>query len=285
MFRGENQDDSDFFHGYHMLTLAIKPFLDIENAGLAVPAGRGIHPTRTIPTWELIVVRSGTLEMFEDDRTFSIGPGGYLLLRPGHRHGGSAPFRSGLSFYWVHFHLRRHRGGDRLVVPQCGYPRRVDHVIELFRRLLDEQEGNWCVPHVGELLLAQCFCELACGDADPEQNPGSQLAWHARKCIAEQYDDPALSTAVIAAELQCNSDYLGRLYQRTFGCSIVAAIRQLRLRRARRLLMDSAMTIEQIARSCGYRQGDYFRRVFHQAAGQSPRAFRNLYARFHVNTE
>ena len=49
--------------------------------------------------------------------------------------------------------------------------------------------------------------------------------------------------------------------------------------------MDTAQTVEQIARACGYRDGDYFRRVFRQSAGQSPRAFRNLYARFHVNTE
>src|SRR5690606_8128577 len=67
--------------------------------------GRGTHIRRVIPSYELIIVRSGTLEMREEDRQFHLQAGQALLLWPGREHAGISPYGADLSFYWIHFTL------------------------------------------------------------------------------------------------------------------------------------------------------------------------------------
>ena len=71
-------------------------------AGKFIFAGEGRHITRVHDWDELIVVLQGELEMFEEDRKFSVRAGEWLLLRRGKKHGGLAPYPANLSFFWLH---------------------------------------------------------------------------------------------------------------------------------------------------------------------------------------
>ena len=47
-----------------------------------------MHPTRIISSHELILVRQGRLEMWEEEKAFALEEGHTLHLWPGRRHGG-----------------------------------------------------------------------------------------------------------------------------------------------------------------------------------------------------
>ena len=63
-----------------------------------------IHPTRTIDTYELILVREGTVYIKEGITEYTLNVGDMLLLEPNTVHGGFRKSEGKTSFYWFHFH-------------------------------------------------------------------------------------------------------------------------------------------------------------------------------------
>ena len=84
------------------------------SAGRFISRGKGRHITRVIDSYELILVVSGVLEMFEESRRFRVAAGEYLVLSPGRRHGGIGAYSADLSFFWCHFLARSEAGKARL---------------------------------------------------------------------------------------------------------------------------------------------------------------------------
>jgi AraC-like DNA-binding protein len=247
-----------------------------------------MHVERTIDSYELILVRSGRLDMGEEDRRFTLAAGRTLLLWPGRRHYGTRPYPRDLSFFWVHFHMPkadRKPAGPALSVPQTAAPARPDRLAELYRRYLDDQESGARDEFSFSMLLGLMLAEVA----RPGPPPGgcgaaAALAGKADAFVRTHFHEP-ISTALVARELDCNPDYLGRVFRRTYGFGLTAAIHGRRLVHARRLLLESSLNVGEVAREVGFYDPGYFRRVFRRREGMSPRAFRRMHARAHVNTE
>ncbi|MFA5204401.1 MAG: AraC family transcriptional regulator [Lentisphaeria bacterium] len=270
------------------------------NAGFFISRGRGRHPERVIDSQELILVNRGRLGMFEEERGFDLGPGDALLLTAGRRHGGTAPYPPDLAFYWLHFHWVADSapaaaaggaaGEPVLELPATVHLAQPERVEDLLRRFLNDQEAGCLDRPVADLLLLQILAELAAAAAvagRPEggaTGPGAVLASRARQLIQSRFHQ-GLSTARLARELHCNPDYLGRQFKAVCRMTLVEAIHQQQIAKARALLQDSPLNSREIAQACGFRDAIYFRRVFKQHAGLAPLAFRRLYARRHVNTE
>jgi AraC-like DNA-binding protein len=101
--------------------------------------------------------------------------------------------------------------------------------------------------------------------------------------IRINYDKP-LNTSTIAEAVGYNADYLGRIYRQIYGFTLTEAIHRRRVSIACDYLMDSNLTIEQIAQKCGFSDPDYFRRVFKRYMQVSPGTYRDEFSHFHVNT-
>ncbi|MBA3847834.1 MAG: AraC family transcriptional regulator [Planctomycetes bacterium] len=258
-------------------------------SGLFVSRGHGIHPRRTIDSWEIIYLIGGSLTMREGDRRFDLRAGQALLLQPGIEHAGVEPYSRDCRFYWVHFRRggRDERAADaaELHVPQVSTLARPDALTALIRRYLDDQQSGRLTPAMGSHLIALMLIELALPN-EAKAHDGAQraLARHAHELILTRFHE-RISTAGIARALKCNADYLGRCYRRVYGHGVVDAIHRRRLQRARELLLDSAQTIEAVATTCGFADALYFRRVFKRHQGMAPAAFRRMHSRLHMNTE
>ncbi len=267
--------------------LRVAPFVRPAHGGLFISRGRGIHPDRTIDSYELIMVRSGRLGMGEEDRRFALSAGGTLLLWPGRRHFGIEPYSKDLSFFWVHFRLpRRASRASRQVlsVPQTARPARPDRLAELYSRYLDDQESGGRDELSFSMLLGLMLAEVARPGLPVEAGTSVALASKADAYISTHFHEP-ISTALVARELDCNPDYLGRVFRRTYGFGLTEAIHRRRLVHARRLLRESGLNVAGVAREVGFEDPGYFRRIFRRREGVSPRAFRQLHARMCVNTE
>jgi AraC-like DNA-binding protein/mannose-6-phosphate isomerase-like protein (cupin superfamily) len=257
------------------------------NAGLFLSKGKWIHSERVIDSYELIFVRQGTLSMHENGNKFLIKPGQTLLLWPGRTHGGTEFNPEDLQFYWIHFDVKaeKRKGTDTLIqIPQTVTLKRPDRFTELFRRFLDDQESKCLDQTSADLLVMLMLCQVAQAQrlSDPSGGTAVVLAQRAESYIRTNFDRP-ISTSTVARALDCNPDYLGRVFREIYGTSPTNFIHKVRLQHARALLMDTGMSVSQIARECGFDDSGYFRRVFRHNEGMSPLAYRKLYARVHVN--
>ncbi len=264
--------------------------IESENAGLFVSRGVGRHPDRVISSFEVIFVVRGVLRLAEEDREFAVGHGEYLVLVPGVRHWGSGDFPEELEFYWLHFRKLGAARGSRperlsLDFPRHGRVGDPSRLLELFRWFLDAQEKQRLEPKRANMLCLMILLEIdrreSRASEDDERVP--LVAREAKRLISRSFQGE-IATSLVARELSCNPDYLGRVYKRCFGLSVMEDIHAHRIRLAKRLLLDENNNVNEVSLECGYGNVVYFRRLFKRSEGMSPNAFRKLYSHMHINS-
>ena len=278
-----------------MLSLNTYCPLKAQNAGLFISRGTAMHPTRVIESHELIFVKQGELDMWEEDQAFHLEPGCTLHLLPQRQHGSTKPMPPDLKFYWIHFEIdsRGGRAGRRshenlapsMKVPQLARLTQPERLERLFPTFLDDQEMGTLHPYSANLLMMLMLTEVA---QSVEVKPANAVnlnvvATWAHTYIRINYERP-ITTAKVAEALGYNADYLGRIYRQEYGITITEAIHRRRVGVASDYLLDTSLTIEQISQKCGFTDPDYFRRVFRRYMKVSPGDYRKEYSRAHVNT-
>ncbi len=264
--------------------------LQSENAGLFISRGVGRHPDRVIESHEIIHVVRGTLVLCEAGHEYSVSAGEYLILVPGVRHWAPEDYRPGLEFYWIHFRLVSAEGAggrarDAIDVPRLGRVGDAERLEELFRWFLDSQEQQDLDPTLANGLCHMMLLVLAHRPrrASEEDERIPMLAREAKRLLSRSFQED-VTTSLLARKLTCNPDYLGRLYKRSFGISIMDDLHALRIRLARTLLMDEELNVNEVAARCGYHDATYFRRMFRRQVGVTPTRFRDLYSHMHINS-
>lgn len=250
-----------------------------QNGGKFISRGQGRHITRKIPNMELIFVLSGTLGIFEEEQNFTLQNGDFLLLYPERRHGGTIPYPGNLSFFWGHF------SGDPAKLnafPQSGRAVRPEVMGNYFAQLLTEQN----IPENQmscDLLLALLLNETL--RSDPEQlSAANCLALAAEQFIKLRFADP-ISTGLIAEELHCNADYLGRVFKQRYQCTVIDYLNQVRIRYAARLLQSGYHSIKEAAYASGFADMSYFRKRFLWEYAMRPAEYRRQWVGNHINTD
>ncbi len=260
--------------------------LEVVACGLFISSGRGEHPDRVLDSYELIVVRKGTLSLWEEDVRFDIGPGQALVLFPGRRHRAAAPFARELSFYWIHFVPQGPPGrAASIELPQVMQVQRPECVAEFFHRYLEDRQAERLDPMSASLLLLLILREVGRAPLDAAPSPpsrGAALAGRAEAYVT-RYLAEKLSTARIARALRVNPDYLNRVFRSLHQVTLTEYLQRRRATDAAIMLRDTTNTVAEIASACGYDSVGHFRRVFQRHHGVSPSAYRALMARAFVN--
>ena len=150
---------------------------------------------------------------------------------------------------------------------------------------MKNQETGLLHPYAANLLTMLMLVEVAQSFDEKLEQADDQnvVATWAHTYIRINYDRP-ISTRKIAEALGYNPDYLSRIYRKVYGCTLTDAIHRRRVQVACDYLMDSSLSIEQIALKCGFSDPDYFRRIFRRCTQVSPGDYRKAYAHMHVNT-
>ena len=261
------------------------------NAGLFVSTSTGKHPVRTIDSYELLFMKSGTLDLFEEKQTFHLVAGDALILRPGRLHGGISPYEEGDSFYYLHFNVQREsraRGTGRLSLPRLVHLQNPDRLVEFLHCYLDAQETGGLSDTLASFLVMTMLAEVqhaAVEDCTAEKGSRGHDAVLSRvqAYISRHYDED-ISTSTIAQALHYNPDYLARAFRQAAGYTITHAIHKRRIRDAKALLIQNYMNIEEIAAASGYREAGYFRKVFKSLTGMTPHRFRELHSHVHFTS-
>ena len=102
----------------------------------------------------------------------------------------------------------------------------------------------------------------------------SPLIKNALAFIDENYDKQ-LSLARLAAEVNANSSYLSRRFAEELGTSYKNYVNNLRLEKAKQLLLFSNRSISEIAFRLGFSSQSHFTNLFKKAFNATPGEFRN----------
>lgn len=253
------------------------------NAGLFVSPGHGRHPERTIDSCELILVKSGILGIEEEGRAYELRAGETLILAAGLRHGGTLDYAKDLQFYWLHF---RPQAGEA-ALPRHAVLRRPERLVELFRRYLDDQEAGELSPERADamvtLMLLETLLRIPEGFV-PAKAGDENLAAQAENLMLARFHEPSLSASAVAKALKCNPDYLNRVFRLARGKTLTAALQGLRVKHVAQLLLEGNLNVEEAALRSGFSDRAYMRRLFKRLKGMTPKEYRNLHLRMHINT-
>lgn len=83
-----------------------------------------------------------------------------------------------------------------------------------------------------------------------------------------------VSLSELAERFYINFTYASSLFKKTTGVTFSQYITELRMKRARSMLKDPALSIARISELCGYEDSYYFNKVFKKYYGISPSAYR-----------
>ncbi|MBM7646302.1 YesN/AraC family two-component response regulator [Scopulibacillus daqui] len=92
--------------------------------------------------------------------------------------------------------------------------------------------------------------------------------------MEQNYHIHQLSLKDIAEYVGLSPSYYSHLMTQSKGRSFRSILTDIRLRKARQLLVETTLTIQEITDQIGFTDANYFSRVFKKAAGKSPRAYR-----------
>ena len=157
--------------------------------------------------------------------------------------------------------------GDAWSVPGCGGI--LPLVEDLHSQLLSR--GDEALHEAGTLFLHALAKVAGIARQHPETAPTAvdrAVAW--MSC----HLDADVTLADLARVAGVSSWHCIRLFQEFHGVPPIAYLRLLRLHRAKTLLQSSELGVRQIALAVGYAKVQHFTRMFTQAMGMSPRAYR-----------
>jgi AraC-like DNA-binding protein len=122
---------------------------------------------------------------------------------------------------------------------------------------------------------------LAVGERPPSGGSHrARLRKRILEIIEEKYSDPSLEADGIARDVGISKRYLQALLAES-GATFVGCVNSVRLDHARQLLADSRRTghrTSEIAWQCGFRDPDYFARLFRKRFGCTPKEWRKILA-------
>ena len=101
----------------------------------------------------------------------------------------------------------------------------------------------------------------------------SHLIKRIQQYVNTHYAQP-INNAMIAGEFGYSPNYIGRLFRDATGMNLNDYIKDVRVGRARDLLLHTSMRIADIARETGFTDAQYFSVVFRQKTGCTPSEYR-----------
>ena len=264
------------------------------SAGKFIAGEHSIHPRRTLDNHVLLIGCSGTNPIAQDGRLYHLTADHFMLLPAGHTHYGIAPASHKQSHFWCHFLLPTSAGEtDCFHLPEFGRLINAEKFRILFTQLIDtaydssihdeQLRREVCNSYIRIILL-----NLANELSMPE--PGKYTASKKRQATVSSvrewirlHQSDGITASQAAEACGYNRDYLTQMFQAELHCSINQYIRTQRMDSAKKLLLNTDLSIKEIAREIGFQDEKYFMKCFKKAESVTPSEYRSTYFHVHIN--
>lgn len=119
--------------------------------------------------------------------------------------------------------------------------------------------------------------ELVSDEKDSENARLFMVREWIRAYIAEHYTEE-LSMQDVAKAMRYSDAYFCKLFKQCFRVNFSAYLNEFRVEKAKGMMEDPRVSVKDIAFSCGYRDSNYFARVFKRITGKTPSEYRFVLA-------
>lgn len=116
--------------------------------------------------------------------------------------------------------------------------------------------------------------EVIDGVSLQQQKATTDIVEQAIHYIQTHYKNPNLSLENVANFVDRSSSYTSHILAKRLGTNFRELVNQMRMKEAEKLLLGSNMGIQQISYEIGFRNANYFSRVFKQKHNTTPREFK-----------
>lgn len=168
------------------------------------------------------------------------------------------------------------RAMDYLLKPSAG--EEVVAVLEEAMRLADEAKQNAnetpaeVIMHIDEVQRGEREPVVGNEGSSPDIRMNA-VAEMIRNYIDENYqEDISLQTA--ASAMNYSDAYFCRIFKQCFDRSFIVYLSEYRVDKAKQLLSDVKNNVKDISRKVGYRDSNYFAKVFKRVEGVTPTEYR-----------
>ncbi|MBN2982313.1 AraC family transcriptional regulator [Cohnella algarum] len=286
-----------------MLRMNIDYVPKINLVGYVEYTAPWIHFKRNINEYVLYVIKAGELHMAENGDQYKLGKGDMFLLEPNRDHWGTE--KHTCDYYYIHF---QHPDIQRTAIEDpAAFGRKL-----ILEHRESEEDGNLCYfpkhytmpdknsfyqvmhaltdlvqlylrPRFNRGLTGLRFSEMlielsrihfmdTLQNGDGRQTK-SFMKVHALLGYIHQHYMNKLTSSAIEKELECNYDYINRVFKEVTGTTITRYINEVRIRRAKELIEATHLSFGEIAYLTGLGDPYYFSRLFKQYVGMAPREY------------
>ncbi|MNR27937.1 HTH-type transcriptional regulator YesS [compost metagenome] len=119
--------------------------------------------------------------------------------------------------------------------------------------------------------------EYACQHVGQQEKSVGLIIHKASKLIQERYQT-GISLDELASHFNITPEYLSSLFQKELGMSFTAYLKDIRMKKAKELLMNTSLKSYEVAEQVGYPDAKYFSKVFKDAIGLTPGEFQKVFS-------
>lgn len=229
----------------------------------------------------MVVPWQGTGTVYADDRRFALGPLQSLLIFPFQFHHGFDFKQESVVWLIVTFELPDAAALEGLRLQPMRRIKGEDY--ELLNGLVTSWEAKartnelsqWLGLFLNRMLAAQPVGRVR---NDIRTGKPSPLLMRINQHCMRRLDK-AIGLKELAGRMSISESYLRARFRAEMGMSLGQHLRRLRLQKAMSLLLQSELSISQIAERCGFDSIFSFSRSFHRFSGMKATDYRNRFAR------
>ncbi|MDD6128680.1 MAG: AraC family transcriptional regulator [Selenomonas sp.] len=249
---------------------------DVDSAASAMT--RNLHAHSNIA--ELLLVYRGYGIYRVGGRRYVAGEGTLIVLDAGIVHEEIGGCAEGMASYCLGVSgVELVRRPPNCILPEDAMPLlqlRDDYkeMLELFR--LTVHEGYAGRTEAAEALMRAILvrtCEILSAQREKAETRESALGREIRQYLDRNYMEN-LHLADVAAALHTSASHASHLFRRENGLSPMQYVALRRIGEAQNLLINTKMSVTDIAAQVGYNNSNYFQNVFHHALGMTPCEYR-----------
>lgn len=234
---------------------------------------------------ELLLITAGSLEIYLDNKHFTVLPGNAVIIMPSMIHGGFSSDQ-GVTYYAIAIDIDKFNNATpasaKYLLPILNQtvkfesvtsnPEIIISISKLADSLKKDSPHNslYAVGKTYELLsLLYEHCVITSGQPrKPDARFGMVLEY-----INNHYTED-ISAKDISHKFGYDETYFCRRFKEATGITTMNYIRILRIELAQKLLKETDESITNISWKCGYADTHYFSNCFKRQVGMTPTEFR-----------
>ena len=245
-----------------MLGIDLNTPIRYRNASLRYFNENERHVSRTCSSEVLLLVFEGTLRFSEDGKRQEVTAGEYYVQRKDGVQKGEVP-SDAPKYLYVHFFAEWTENASAL-------PYRGKFDYGLLKPLMDKLDD---MSHRGDTYVQQAavFFQILSLLYDPttKQTLADGIAEYLSAHYAEQ-----ISLNELVKRFHFSRNHIINLFKKQYGRTPFAYLASVRIENARRLLVITSRTAEEIAIECGFSDYSHFYKAFKKSNGCSPKEWR-----------